>query len=189
MRERHASLRLQRVGEPRAWRCRAASGAGWLGCGAQPHRIQHLERRRDAAVGLGEALGVDQRGAGQRRAAHELRGGAQPARWSRPCRAGRASAPAHRDRSTVIVSLSATGSAYPARCSSAAASPSSIDGDTRGLTPPSSFQLGLEQRGAQFDQRLPAEHRREQQPVRLAARGAAAPARRADRPPNAAPDC
>ena len=38
----------------------------------------------------------------------------------------------------MIVSLSATGRANPARCSSAAASPSSIDGETRGLTPPSS---------------------------------------------------
>src|SRR5205814_2016170 len=39
---------------------------------------------------------------------------------------------------TVIVSLSATGIANPARCSKAAASLSSIDGETRGLTPPSS---------------------------------------------------
>jgi hypothetical protein len=38
----------------------------------------------------------------------------------------------------VIVSLSATGIANPARCNRAAASASSIAGETRGLTPPSS---------------------------------------------------
>ena len=68
---------------------------------------------------------------------------------------------------TVIVSLSATGIANPARCSSAAASPSSTVGDTRGLTPPSSASSASNSAVRNSTSVLPPKHRREQQPVRL----------------------
>ena len=62
-------------------------------------------------------------------------------------------------------STSVTGSANPARCSSAPTSRRSANGATRGDTPPSQFGFRRGKGLPQLGQRIAADHRRQQQPV------------------------
>ena len=61
---------------------------------------------------------------------------ARAVRWSRRPHAGRAAGRTDRRRAAATSSTSATGSANPARCSSAAQSRRSANGETRGAAPP-----------------------------------------------------
>ena len=152
-----------------ASRCAAEpglSGFCWLSCGAQPdsQTISKVARMRPS--GRKNARHRSPPSAATSRASAAC-GGARAAHWSRPCGADRASAQEPNRSAPTSRSPSMTGNAKPARCRRPPSSRMSANGATRGETPPSTSALGGGECLAQLGEAVSADHRRQEQPIRL----------------------
>ena len=83
--------RPNRIGEAHLLRNRGAAAFCWFSCGDPAGEPDQLEGRGNATIGIGEAFGIDLRGAQQSARVSRACGGGPAACSSCPCAAGPAS--------------------------------------------------------------------------------------------------